>query len=253
MDAQTAARADAFTVDLPAFSGPFRLLADLILAQRIDVCDVEVAAVTARYLESARSAQEWTLEEATWFLAVVAALLELKVGRLLPRPRGAEDDDDLMANASPDLAYARSLELAAFRRAATQLSLRFEDGSRYFARDAAPPQEFAALYPDVMDRVTPQTLAVAAATALRPPPLLDLTHVAPIRVTVAEALRYVESRLRENGTAAFRELAAGCPERIHVVMRFLALLELYREGKVDLSQARTFGDIEVRWRTGEAA
>jgi segregation and condensation protein A len=76
--------------------------------------------------------------------------------------------------------------------------------------------------------------------------------VAPIRVTVAEALRYVESRLRENGTAAFRELAAGCPERIHVVMRFLALLELYREGKVDLSQARTFGDIEVRWRTGEA-
>ena len=53
-------------------------------------------------------------------------------------------------------------------------------------------------------------------------------------------------------TAMFRELVADCDERIHVVVRFLALLEMYREGQVDLSQAGTFGEIEVRLMDGAA-
>ena len=48
--------------------------------------------------------------------------------------------------------------------------------------------------------------------------------------------------------ASFRELVADCEDRIHVVVRFLALLELYREGKVELQQAATFGEIEVEWK-----
>ena len=52
--------------------------------------------------------------------------------------------------------------------------------------------------------------------------------------------------------ASFRDLVADCEERIQIVVRFLALLELYREGMVDLAQAATFGEIDVRWE-GEAA
>jgi segregation and condensation protein A len=85
-----------------------------------------------------------------------------------------------------------------------------------------------------------------AAALLRPPPLVDLTHVAPIRVTMAEAIQAVEERLGQLGASSFRDLVADCEERIHVVVRFLALLELYREGRVDLTQAETFGEIEVR-------
>jgi len=68
-------------VELPVFAGPFRLLADLLLDQKIDVCDVAVARVTELFLEHAEDADTWSLEEATWFLAVCAILLELKVGR----------------------------------------------------------------------------------------------------------------------------------------------------------------------------
>jgi segregation and condensation protein A len=233
-----------FTVELPVFSGPFRLLAELLLEHRIDVCDVPVAQVTDAFLAHASDAQRWDLEEATWFVAVGATLLELKVGRLMPKATEPSEED--LLGGSPDLAYARSLELAAFRRVAVNLAERFEDNARYFRREAGPPEEFAHLYPDIMEQVTADALARVAAVALRPPPLVDLSHVQPVRATVAEALETMRDRMASLRTARFRELVADCEERIHVVVRFLALLEMYREGHVDLSQAGTFGEIEVR-------
>jgi len=68
---------------------------------------------------------------------------------------------------------------------------------------------------------------------------------------VADAIAAVRRRLGEAGAASFRDLVADCEDRMHVVVRFLALLELYREGKVELSQAKTFGEIEVRWQVEE--
>jgi segregation and condensation protein A len=240
--------AGTFAVELPVFVGPFRLLADLILDEKIDVCDVPVARVTDLFLTYAKETGNWTLEEATWFLAVCAILLELKVGRLMPRHE-ALDEDDLLG-VSPDLLYARSLELAAFRRVTLELARRMEQEARHFPREVGPPPEFAHLYPDVLEAVSADELARLAAALLRPPPVLDLYHVTPIRYSMEEAVQAVSSRLGQSGAASFRELVADCEERIHVVVRFLALLELYREGKVDLEQAETFGEIEVTWQGG---
>ena len=239
--------AGGFAVELPVYSGPFRLLADLILEQKVDVCDVPVAAVTDRFLTYSKEADRWSLEEATWFLAVCAALLELKVGRLMPRHE-AVDEEDLLGG-SPDLAYARSLELAAFRRVAMDLSRRLEIEAGFFARDVGPGPEFSHLYPDVVATLEPRQLATLAAVLLRPPPVVDLSHVTPIRFTVAEQMSAVQERMSVFGRpASFRRLVEDCEDRIHVVVRFLALLELYRDGKVELSQGSTFGEIEIEWR-----
>ncbi len=239
--------AGGFAVELPVYSGPFRLLADLILEQKVDVCDVPVAAVTDRFLTYSKEADRWSLEEATWFLAVCAALLELKVGRLMPRHE-AVDEEDLLGG-SPDLAYARSLELAAFRRVAIDLSRRLEIEAGFFARDVGPGPEFSHLYPDVVATLEPRQLATLAAVLLRPPPVVDLSHVTPIRFTVAEQMSAVQERMSVFGRpASFRRLVEDCEDRIHVVVRFLALLELYRDGKVELSQGSTFGEIEIEWR-----
>jgi segregation and condensation protein A len=239
-----------FTVELPVFVGPFKLLTDLILDQKIDVCDVSIAAVTDRFLDHAADAERWTLEEATWFLAACAVLLELKVGRLMPRHEVLDEED--LLGISPDLVYARSLELAAFRRVAEDLARRFEAEARHLPREVGPPAEFAHLYPDVMAAVEAPTLASLAASLLRPPPMLDLSHVTPIRYTMDEAREAVRAHLDRLGRASFRDLVADCDERIQVVVRFLALLDLYREGKVDLAQAETFGEIHVRWEDDAA-
>jgi segregation and condensation protein A len=240
----------SFTVELPAFTGPFRALADLLLDQKIDVCDVAIASVTDRFLSYSKAADAWSLDEATWFLAVCAILLELKVGRLMPRHETLDEED--LLGVSPDLVYARSLELAAIRRVAVDLARRLEEEALHHPREAGPPPEFAHLYPDVLEKVRPERLAQLAAALLRPPPALDLYHVTPIRYTIEEAVSAVLTHLGRSGRARFRELVADCDERIQVVVRFLALLDLYREGKVDLAQAETFGEIEVAWQGGAA-
>src|SRR4051794_17455313 len=236
----------SFTVELPVFRGPFRALTDLILDQKVDVCDVPIARVTQEFLHrSAEEVASWNLEEATWCVAAGATPLELKLARLMPRHEEPEEDDIL--GVSPDLLYARSLELAAFREATLDISRLLEEASRSFPHTAGPPPEFSHLYPDVLEGVTPLELASLATTALRPPPGLDLSHVTPITFTVADAIDMVTAQLGEAGAASFRQLVAACEDRIQVVVSFLALLELYRDGKVDLSQAETFGEIEVRW------
>ena len=177
----------AFAVELPVFEGPFRVLADLILSQQIDVCDVAIATITERFLAHANEADRWTLEEATWFLAVCAILLELKVGRLMPRHEVVDEED--LLGVSPDLLYARSIELAAFRTVVVEIASLLEHERSRFGREAGPPPEFAHLYPDVLEKVDVDDLARLAADVLRPPPMLDLSHVTPIRYTMAEAVR----------------------------------------------------------------
>jgi segregation and condensation protein A len=77
--------------------------------------------------------------------------------------------------------------------------------------------------------------------------------VTPIRVSLADAVRTVQERMERLSEARFRDLLEGCRDRIDVVVRFLALLELHRDGMVDLAQAKVFGDIEVRWQGERAA
>jgi segregation and condensation protein A len=241
---QAVTRVGEFPVELPVFRGPFRLLAELILDRKVDVCDVPVARVTEDFLARADEAEGWTLEEATWFLAICAVLLELKVGRLFPTDR--EPDEEDLLGGSPDLAFARGLELAAFRKVGRLISERMRDGASYHPREAGPLEEFAHLYPDPMEKVTAEALVETAAALLRPQ-VVDLSHVAPIRASVSEALDTMERRLTRRGEARFRDLVRDCRERIDVVVRFLAVLELHARGRVELRQAATFGEIEVRW------
>jgi segregation and condensation protein A len=237
-----------FRVETPVFSGPFRLLANLILDQKVDVSDVSLATVTASFLRlGTEQVEAWTLEEVTWFLAVCASLLELKVGRLLPRS-SPDTEEELLAGYSPDLLYARSLELTALRSVGVELARLMAEAALSMPRTVGAPAEFAHLYPDVMAHVSAESLRSAAAVALAPPPYIDLSHVAPIRATLADALVTIRGRLRRDGPTRFRDLIQDCQERIEVVVRFLAVLELHREGEVELSQANVFGDIQVQWQ-----
>lgn len=239
-------RVGEFPVDLPVFSGPFHVLTELLLERKMDVCDVPIARVVGEFVARGDEAEGWSLEEATWFLAVCAVLLELKVGRLLPRKEKPLEEEDL-AGGSPDLAYARRLELAAFRKVARDFAARIEESARHLPREAGPPEGFEHLYPDILEGVEAQHLAEAAAALLRPPPTIDLSHVTPITATVEGAVETLVGHLEAGQAARFRDLVADCTDRIDVVVRFLALLELYRDGRVALRQAETFGDIEVSW------
>ena len=125
---------------------------------------------------------------------------------------------------------------------------------RAFPRTAGPDERFSELMPDLMEGVTPEKLLRAMVRAITPKqePRIDLYHVAPIRASVADAVSELVASLPGYRSVTFRKLTENQIERLEVVVRFLALLELYKQGLVDLEQADRFGDIQVRWIGNEA-
>jgi len=89
--------------------------------------------------------------------------------------------------------------------------------------------------------------AFLKAVAARPVPRVDLDHVAPIRLSVRDAVDELAAQLPAVGETTFRLLAGDVQERLVVIVRFLAVLEMYKEGLVDLDQGENFGELRVRW------
>lgn len=242
----------AYQVKLQVFEGPFDLLLHLIAKRELDIYEVSLASITEEYLDYIKSMQELDLEVATEFLIVAATLIEIKAARLLPGP--PVDEESALALSERDLLIARLLEYRAFKDAAGRLASMIAENAGFVGRAAGPGREFDHLCPDLLARVKPADLAAIAARALSPKPLvaLDLSHITPIRASVAEAIATVLAVLADRPAVTFRELTKGCPTRIDVVVRFLAVLELFKRGEAEIDQTENFGEIRVRRGSGDA-
>jgi segregation and condensation protein A len=245
---------DEFRVNLDVFSGPFEVLLTLIAKHRLDITEVALAAVTDEFIRFVRSReQEWDLELTSEFLVVAATLLDLKAARLLPKAE-VEDEEDLALLEARDLLFARLLQYRAYRQAAQTLSAWFDVQSRCHPRAVRMEDRYSQLLPDVVVGIGPDGLAALAAAALtpKPAPTVSLDHVHAPHVSVREQARVIVSRLRRGGTMSFRALSADAPSRLHVVARFLAVLELYRERAVSVEQLVAMGELTVRWTGDES-
>jgi segregation and condensation protein A len=225
-------------------------LLHLITRQRVEIYDVSLATITGEYLQVVSGLESVDLELATGFLLVAATLLELKSTRLLPA--GPTEGSDLELLEERDLLLARLIECSTFREAGTWLASKLEEGAAFHGRSVPLEPQFLDVAPDLLERVTASKLGVTAgqALALKPIPQLDTSHLTPIRVSVRDAIAEVSGRLSSAGEMSFDELCAGSDQRMDVIVRFLALLELVKSGAVLLEQARLFGNIMARW-TGE--
>jgi segregation and condensation protein A len=235
-----------YQVRTEVFEGPFDLLLHLIAKRELDIYDVSLAAITEEYLEHLKQMVELDLDVATEFLVVAATLIEMKASRLLPGPPRDEDGLDV---SDRDLLIARLLEYRAYKEAAAKLAGLLADNVGFVPRVAGPGEQFARLAPDLMARVSPQRFAEIAFDALSPKvvPHVDTSHIAPIRVSVAEAVEELRAQLRKRKRATFRQLTVGIEHRLNVIVRFLAVLELVKRGEADVAQSGAFGQIDVTW------
>jgi segregation and condensation protein A len=191
---------------------------------------------------------EEDLDETSEFLVVAATLLDLKAARLLPAAE-VEDDEDLALLEARDLLFARLLQYRAFKDVAATLAARTEEEGRRTPRAAPLEERFARLLPELVLGVTPEQLAVLAAKAMQPkvPPAVGLDHLHAPAVSVREQAALLVDRLRRTRSASFRVLVADADGTLVLVARFLALLELFREGAVAFDQAAPLADLTVRW------
>ncbi|RZS80221.1 condensin subunit ScpA [Motilibacter rhizosphaerae] len=249
----SAASPAPFAVRLDNFEGPFDLLLQLISKHQLDVTEVALAKVTDDFIAHIRAmGSSWDLDQASEFLLVAATLLDLKAARLLPSAE-VEDEEDLALLEARDLLFARLLQYRAYKEVAAELALRLAEESRRFPRSVSLEAQFAGLLPEVVLGLGPDAFAALAARALapRPVPTVMDEHVHAARVSVREQAEILVARLRGGRPTTFRSLVADAEETLVVVGRFLALLELFRDGSVAFEQVDALGELQVRW-TGAA-
>jgi segregation and condensation protein A len=243
----------SFAVQTPVYEGPLDLLLHLILRDEVDLYEVSLSTIVDAYLAELEHLERCDLEVATEFLLIAATLVELKARRLLPDDDRLDLDDELALWEERDLLLARLLECKTFKDAARVLAELSAVAGRSFARTAGLEDQFLGLTPDLLAGVTPEQVRAAflRATAPKPLPKIDLEHVAPIRASVAEAVTELVDELPRIGRISFRRLTDALVDRIEIVVRFLAILELFKQGLVELDQPTTFGEIIIVWTGGD--
>lgn len=242
----------SFEVKIEVFEGPFDLLLQLISRQELDIHEVPVAQITAAFLEHIEGSPELDLEAATEFLVIASTLLLIKARSLLPSG-GEETDVAQESETAREFLIERLIEYKKFANAADRLADIYAVEGWYMPRLRELEDDYASLYPDPFEGVEAESLGDALVALLleRARDNVDTTHIAPIKISVAEKIELVRERLRSSGKTTFSELCADCASKLDLIATFLALLELYKRGELAFTQRRLFGEIHIRKAEGE--
>jgi segregation and condensation protein A len=254
--AENIAPESGFSVHLTNFDGPFDLLLQLISRHKVDITEVSLSLVTDEFISYIRalelSGEGWRLDQATEFLVVAATLLDLKAARLLPSGE-VEDEEDLALLEARDILFARLLQYRAFKEIAASFQTMIEAADKAFPRVVALDPALAALLPEVLIGVGPERFASIAERVLTPksPPVVAIEHLHMALVSVSEQSKLVVEALRHSKTMSFRSLCHDADSTLVVVARFLALLDLYRQGNLRFNQVIALGELQISWTGSE--
>jgi segregation and condensation protein A len=241
----------AFNVHLANFSGPFDLLLQLIGKHKLDITEVALSVVTDEFIAHLRELQSSgraEMDQTSQFIVVAATLLDLKAARLLPQGE-VEDLEDLAILEARDLLFARLLQYRAFKLASAWMGQTLREQAAHIPRPGGLEERFAKLLPEVDLRGLADHLAFLAARAMTPKQIdaVPVAHLHVPRVSVREQAEVISAKLKAHQILTFRALIADAEDRMVVVGRFLALLELYREQAIGLEQLSPLGEITIRW------
>ena len=254
--AENIAPESGFSVHLSNFDGPFDLLLQLISRHKLDITEVSLSLVTDEFIAYIRalevSGEGWRLDQATEFLVVAATLLDLKAARLLPSGE-VEDEEDLALLEARDILFARLLQYRAFKEIAASFQSMIEAADKAFPRGVALDPALSALLPEVLIGVGPERFAAIAERVLTPkaPPVVAIEHLHMAMVNVSEQSKLVVEALRLSKTMSFRSLCQDAESTLVVVARFLALLDLYRQGNLRFNQVIALGELQISWTGSE--
>jgi len=247
-----AASSGAFSVHLENFDGPFDLLLQLISRHKMDITEISLSIVTDEFITFIRglevSGEGWRLDQATEFLVVAATLLDLKAARLLPSGE-VDDEEDLALLEARDILFARLLQYRAFKEIAATFAERIAVADKSFARVVALEPALSALLPEVLIGVGAARFAAIAERVLTPKtiPVVSVEHLHLPLVSVTEESKRVVEALRRSTSLSFRNLIADADSTLVIVARFLALLDLYRQGVLRFNQVIALGELQISW------
>ena len=246
--AQSEPEAAPYTIHLPGFDGPLDLLLNLIEKNQMEITSVSLVAVTDQFVAYLRMWDEPPLPRLAEFVAMAARLLLIKSRSLLPRQsrvEGADEDDDPLDDAEALAQRLREYQLA--REIARSLRARELAGLQTFSRSArlvdadllltwAPPK-LVGLNVNALAAVFKRVLTEQRFSQPEQLPL-------PL-VTVAEKIAEVDELLAARGRVTLEEALLTASSRFAVVVTFLAVLEMWHQGRLSVRQETLFGPVEI--------
>ena len=229
----------ALEVFLEAFEGPLDLLLYLIRRQNLDILDIPLADITRQYMQYIELMQELQLELAGEYLVMAATLAEIKSRMLLPRPKPDEESDE-----DPRAELVRRLqEYERFKRAAERI-----DALPRLERDvwsvSAELQERRLVR--TLPQITLQEMLVAFKDVVARAEMFAHHRIQREPLSVAQRMNDILAALAAGAFVPFMQLFRPEEGRMGVTVTFVAILELMREGLIDIVQAQAYGPLHVR-------
>ncbi|MCL2332399.1 MAG: segregation/condensation protein A [Actinomycetia bacterium] len=240
----------SYVVKTELFEGPFDLLLHLVAQQKLDVGALSLVDLIDQYLTHLDEMADLDLEVASEFLLLAATLLEIKANALLPSRQEYYSDEyeDLSPDEMRDLLIARLITYKQFKNVSASLAERQEAEAHMHARQAALEPEFLGLMPDYLEGITLHALALTCAELefRRDVFLLEAEHIAAVPLSVEEYTHDIWKQLRHRKRMEFSELLGEGAPLDRIVVSFLAILELYKRGQVELIQTDRFAPLEIK-------
>lgn len=220
------------------YEGPFELILDLIDKRKLSVNDLSLSQVTDEYIQYVRGQGKFPMEEAAQFIGVAATLLLIKSKSLIPDLELSEEEEGDMDELKRRLRYYERV-----REARQELSRIYGKQVMVPAGDRAPEPVFAPARDLTLAKLE-DALKDALAALEKETAALPEVRVRPL-ITIEEMMDTLRNRVQKAMTLSFNEFSAGVEERIEVIVSFLALLELMKDGVVDALQQESFSDISI--------
>jgi segregation and condensation protein A len=242
----------AYSVKIDAFEGPLDLLLHLINRLEIDIYDIPVAQITEQYLFYIKTMTELKLDVASEFLVMAATLLAIKSKMLLPKHEEEfnELDPELTFEEDPrDELVERLIEYRKYKEAAHDLKSMEEERGLMFTK---PPSDLADFAKDNLPEKSELNITLYDMLAAFQKLLRRKKLQRPLATKITRQEVSIETRMTEimdelrlvRGKRNFNDLFP-YPAKEHIVVTFLAVLELIKRKEIDVEQDENFGDIFV--------
>ncbi|MDD2724181.1 MAG: segregation/condensation protein A [Methylovulum sp.] len=230
---------DALEVFLELFAGPLDLLLYLIRKQNLDIINIPIAQITQQYMAYIQLMGDMKIELAADYLVMAAWLAEIKSRMLLPRPPEAEDEED-----DPRAALIRRLqEYETIKYAAEALEALPRMERDFFCVDVDTATiDVEQSFPEI----EMGELLLAFKAVLKRAEQLSHHAITKEALSVRERMSTILESLKGPDSRLFTELFARREGRHGVVVSFLAILELGKEGLIEIIQSEPFAELRVR-------
>lgn len=228
-----------FSVKTPSFEGPLEALLEMVERRKLSISDISLAAVADEFITYTQSLPELPMGEAAQFVFIASTLLLIKSRSLLPNFELSAEEEQSVSDLEARLRAYQILRNATKGLATNWLSkpLVFRSGRSSQAPIFAPAPS-----------CTPSRLYETVISILRSAPKLERVPEAIVRkvISIEEAIKSLAVRVKNALKISFREFSGiGKAEKIEVVVHFLALLELVKQGTIHVRQGDTFGEIHM--------